>query len=100
MIPFKFLRTTVKPEPEYRFVTFTNIYNRVDIVQLPWREYPMYENEPREFKGTFTQFRAFYLRENFIPILYEMQLTRTGWLRALYSYHRRLTTRIMKNDKE
>ena len=99
MIPFKFLRTTVKPEPEYRFVTFTNIYNRVDIVQLPWSQYPNYEIEPKEFKGTFTQFRQFYLHNNFLPVIYEMQLSRSGWVRRLFSYYRRLDTKILKNDK-
>ena len=81
MIPFKFLRTTVKPEPEYRFVTFTNIYNRVDIVQLPWKRYPNYDIETRQFNGTFNQFRAHYLVNNFMPVIYEMQLKRSGWLK-------------------
>lgn len=99
MIEFKFLQKEPEDILQYSFITFTNLYNRLDIVQLPWKRYTPRTEEPSEFRGTFNQFRSFYLRENFIPTLYDVSLKRNGWIRNYYSIDRRLNTRILKNDK-
>ena len=94
---FKFLQ--IDKEPNFRFFTFTNLYNRVDVVQLPWGEYSNHTNEPKRFEGTFNQFRAHYLINNFLPTIFEIELRRGGWFATHYSLSRPLDRRILKNDK-
>ena len=97
MIDFKFLR--LPKEKQYRFHRYTNTYNRVDCVQLPWSEYEHTISNPKMFIGTFIQFIAKYRTEGFIPVMYEMQLKRVGWYRQIYSFNRPLDQKIRKNDR-
>ena len=97
MIDFKFLRLPKKHQ--HRFHRYTNIYNRLDCVQLPWKEYEQPISNPKIFRGSFIQFVAKYRTEGFLPVMYEMQLQRVGWYRQIYSISRPLDQRIRKNDR-